>query len=164
MLPLQKLWQDELQKLWQDETGVVLSAEVVTVGTLGVLGAVVGLNAAGNAIDGELKEFASAIRSLDQSYTVAGHQSCRAWTAGSCYRQQDVETSLAEICGTSADAPKAPKEAAPLHDGRLPSLEGHPVTPNQIPMPTVKENDKQPTPPPAAETPRKRKKKNQDEE
>src|SRR5690606_34960632 len=76
-----------LQQLWQDESGVVLSAEVVTVGTLGVLGAVVGLNAAGTAIDGELKEFSSAIRSLDQSYCVSGHRSCRAWTAGSCYRQ-----------------------------------------------------------------------------
>lgn len=85
--------------LWSDEAGVVLSAEVVLVGSVVVLGAVVGLNQAATAVDEELKEFAAAIRSLDQSYGYVGHQSCRAWSAGSYYRQPDVQTSLVELCG-----------------------------------------------------------------
>lgn len=138
------------QKLWQDERGVVLSAEVVMLGTLGVMGAVVGLNAASTAVDEELKEFAGAIRSLDQSYGYMGHQSCRAWTAGSYYRQQDVQQSLADLCG-NADAdvraiqrhvdtqrvihlPQAPQ---PTDDADA----GTPVTPNQIPVPQLKNDD-----------------------
>ena len=88
--------------LWQDEYGLILSAEAVTVGTIGVLGAVVGMNMAGTAVDEELKEFAYAIRSLDQSYGYVGHQSCRAWSAGSCYRQPDVQVSLSDLCADGA--------------------------------------------------------------
>lgn len=88
-----------LRELWRDESGLVMSAETVTLGTVGVLGAVVGMNAAGTAVNDELKEFASAIRSLDQSYAYQGHRGCGAWTAGSCYIQQDVQQSLAEING-----------------------------------------------------------------
>ena len=86
-----------IQKLWHDESGLILSAEAVTIGTVGVLGTIVGLNAAGTAIDGEMKEMASAIRSLDQSYGYVGHRGCGAWTAGSYYRQPDVQHSLAEL-------------------------------------------------------------------
>ena len=88
--------------LWQDEHGLILSAEAIMVGTLGVLGAVVGMNMASTAVDEELKEFAFAIRSLDQSYGYVGHQSCRAWSAGSSYRQQDVQVSLSDLCADGA--------------------------------------------------------------
>ncbi len=84
--------------LWDDCQGAVLSAELVLLGTVGVLGTVVGLNAATNAINAEMVELAEAFRSLDQSYVVRGHQSCGAWTAGSYYRQKHVEESVASIC------------------------------------------------------------------
>ncbi|QGQ23200.1 hypothetical protein F1728_11180 [Gimesia benthica] len=88
-----------LTNFWRDEAGLVMSAELVMLGTVGVIGATVGLSAASTAINDELVEFSHAIRSLDQSYEVQGHTSCRAWTAGSSYRQQDVEKSLADLCG-----------------------------------------------------------------
>ena len=88
-----------LRDLWNDESGLIMSAETVTLGTVGVLGAVVGMNAAGTAVNDELKEMSGALRSLDQSYGYAGQRSCRAWTAGSCYVQQDVRQSLTEIYG-----------------------------------------------------------------
>ena len=135
-----------LQKLWQDEGGFVLSAEVVMLGTLGVLGAVVGLNAASTAVDQELKEFAGAIRSLDQSYGYVGHQSCRAWTAGSYYRQPAVQQSIVDLCSNGetdilaiekhVDAQRA---AGLPSAARLPHVEEPvPVTPNQIPVPEPK--------------------------
>jgi hypothetical protein len=93
-----------IQELWRDEAGLVLSAEAVTIGTVGVLGAIVGLNAAGTAVNSELKEMAFAIRSLDQSYGYVGHQGRGAWTAGSYYRQPDVQQSLADLSDGPTDA------------------------------------------------------------
>lgn len=142
-----------IKRLWSDEDGLVLSAEVVTVGTLGVLGAVVGLNAASTAVDQELKEFAGAIRSLDQSYGYVGHQSCRAWTAGSCYRQQDVQQSLADLCSDgAADLQAIENHVKSQRSVRLPVAphptldadEPTPVTPNQIPVPQLKQSPVQP--------------------
>lgn len=87
-----------VKRLWKDETGLVMSAEAVMIGTIGVVGAVVGMSTASTAVDQELKEFASAIRSLDQSYGFYGQQSCRAWTSGSYYRQPSVQQALTDLC------------------------------------------------------------------
>lgn len=86
-----------IREFWEDESGLVMSAEAVTIGTVGVLGTLVGLNAASSALNDEMKDFAGAIRSLDQSYAYAGHRGCGAWTAGSCFIQQDVQQSLADL-------------------------------------------------------------------
>lgn len=96
-----------LSNFWRDETGLVMSAELVMLGTVGVIGATVGLSAASTAINDELVEFSHAIRSLDQSYEVQGHTSCRAWTASSSYHQQDVKKSLADLCGQIDQANRA---------------------------------------------------------
>lgn len=96
-----------LTNFWQDEAGLVMSAELVMLGTVGVIGATVGLSAASTAINDEMVEFSHAIRSLDQSYEVQGHTSCRAWTASSSYHQQDVEKSLADLCGQIDKANRA---------------------------------------------------------
>ncbi len=93
-----------LNNFWRDETGLVMSAELVMLGTVGILGATVGLSAASTAINDEMVEFSHAIRSLDQSYHIEGHQSCRAWSASSSYRQQDVAASLADLCGQIEEA------------------------------------------------------------
>lgn len=156
-----------IKKLWSDEGGLVLSAEVVTVGTVGVLGAVVGLNAASTAVDQELKEFAGAIRSLDQSYGYVGHQSCRAWTAGSCYRQQDVQRSLADLCSDGATDLQAienhvkSQRSLQLPVAPHPTLDADeptPVTPNQIPTPQLKRSPVQPEPSAPEPAPKKSRK------
>lgn len=88
-----RLW----NALLNDESGFVLSAEAALVGTVGVLGATVGLSAASQALNDELAEMAFAIRSLDQSYSYQGAQHGSAWTAGSAYTQPPVEESLAQL-------------------------------------------------------------------
>jgi len=139
-----------VKKLLQDETGIVLSAEVVMIGTLGVLGTVVGLNAVSTAVDQELREFAGAIRSLDQSYGYVGHQSCRAWSAGSYYRQPAVQQGQNDLCanGTAdvlaiekyvdtqrksylSPALKPQAEVAPA----IPTIPSDSAVPNQISIP-----------------------------
>jgi hypothetical protein len=81
----------------RDETGAVLSAEAALLGTVGVLGVVVGANLFAKSVNDELRDVAYSFRSLDQSYSVAGHSSPTAWTAGSGYTQEPVDVSLAEL-------------------------------------------------------------------
>jgi len=83
--------------LWLDESGMILSAEATLLGTVGIVGATVGLSAASRAVDDELKEFALAVRSLDQSFAFEGQRSEFAWTAGSSYTQPPVKESQRQL-------------------------------------------------------------------
>ncbi|MCX7410029.1 MAG: hypothetical protein NTZ32_18280 [Planctomycetales bacterium] len=135
-----------VKELWQDECGLILSAEAVTVGTLGVLGAVVGLNTASTAVNEELKDFAYAIRSLDQSFGFAGRESCKAWSAGSSFRQQDVQVSLNDLCANGAADVKAIQDHVESHKKEtlpmtpLPQSDAGqtvPIAPNKIGVPSL---------------------------
>lgn len=86
-----------LQELWRDETGAILSAELVLLGTLGVVGATVGVKMAATAVNDEMKDLSFAFRSLDQSYCYEGFCSPHARTAGSCFQQEDVAVSLKKL-------------------------------------------------------------------
>ncbi|MFG0334948.1 MAG: hypothetical protein ACF8TS_16450 [Maioricimonas sp. JB049] len=125
-----------LRELWRDECGAVLSAEVVLLGTLGVIGATVGLSALSKSVNDELTELAFAIRSLDQSYCYEGRTGCRSWTAGSCYIQPPVEESLAEL-GVYVDE---------LQERAVPEEESEKVrprlTPEQAPEPQLELEEK----------------------
>ena len=57
-----------LKTLWNDESGVILSAELVLVCTILVLGLLVGMVELQCAIVGELSDLASAFGNLNQSY------------------------------------------------------------------------------------------------
>jgi len=117
---MKSLW----NAFWADESGMILSAEAALLGTVGIVGATVGLSAAAHAIDDELQEMAFAIRSLDQSFAFEGQKSEFAWTAGSSYRQPPVEEShrilreeirqreRAEEKAQQQDRHKTPKEKA----------------------------------------------------
>ena len=65
---MKKMW----QKLLADEAGVVLSSELALVGTVGVLGMVVGLDAVTCSVTSELNDLASAFGAIDQGYTYRG--------------------------------------------------------------------------------------------
>jgi len=105
-----------LKELWDDETGVILSAEAVILGTVGVVGLTAGLGVVSRSVDGELQDLAFAIRSLDQSYEIPAQQSCGAYTAGSCFQQEPVEESLVLLCDISRKADKEEKEEASRAD------------------------------------------------
>ena len=66
-----------LQRLWNDEAGVVVSAELVLIGTLLVIGLIVGLSTLRDHVVQELADIAGAIGELDQGYSfsaINGHQ------------------------------------------------------------------------------------------
>ena len=66
-----------LQKLWNDECGLIISAELVLVLTICVLGVIVGLSSVVVAVNEELLDTAHAIGSLNQSYCLPGFTGCR---------------------------------------------------------------------------------------
>lgn len=86
-----------LKSLWQDEAGFVLSAELALIGTIGVVGATVGLSVSANAINEEMQDLAFAFRSLDQSYHYQGFASKRSSVAASGYTQPDISRSLEDL-------------------------------------------------------------------
>jgi Flp pilus assembly pilin Flp len=50
-----------LTRLWDDESGMIVSSEVVLVGTILVIGSLVGLSALSYAINHELNDVANAV-------------------------------------------------------------------------------------------------------
>lgn len=61
-----------LMKLYRDEHGVILSAEIVLVATILVLGLIVGLVELQCGVVDELNDIGEALGSMNQSYVVAG--------------------------------------------------------------------------------------------
>ncbi len=84
-------------RLLRDEAGLVLPAEAIVLGTVGVVGAAAGLTAVARSMDDELAESAFAIRSIDQSFQIEGDWRCGACIAGSKFTQQPVEESIKKL-------------------------------------------------------------------
>ncbi|MCX7398067.1 MAG: hypothetical protein NT138_10385 [Planctomycetales bacterium] len=80
-----------LKALRQDEHGVILSTEIVIVGSLLVIGLITGVACLQKSVNGELQDLAGAIGALDQSYSFSSFRKagtlgrCCAYTAGSSY-------------------------------------------------------------------------------
>lgn len=74
-----------LKSLWSDERGSVLSAEMVALATIAILGVTVGATTAVNAIAAEFADFAQMMRSLDQSFGYGSISCSSAAAAGSSY-------------------------------------------------------------------------------
>ncbi len=83
-----------LKSLWNDECGVILSAEVVLIATILVLGMVVGMVELQCAVVAELSDLGDAFGNLDQSYQTSGltsfkkHGRIKAFTAGARYHDR----------------------------------------------------------------------------
>jgi septation ring formation regulator EzrA len=99
-----------LNEFWSDENGVLLSAEAVVVGTVAVVGMTAGMSVVATSVSEELKDVASSIRSLDQSYSIPAQESCGARTAGSSFTQAPVQESLDQLCEVFEKAEKAEKK------------------------------------------------------
>lgn len=66
-----------MRKLMNDEAGFVISAELVLVLTIAVLGMVVGLTAVRDSITHELNDLAHAFGAVNQSYNVVGMEKAK---------------------------------------------------------------------------------------
>ncbi len=68
-----------ISKLASDEHGFIISAELVLVMTIAVLGMVVGLAAVRDSITHELNDLSHAFGAVNQSYSVTGLKKERCW-------------------------------------------------------------------------------------
>jgi Flp pilus assembly pilin Flp len=95
-----------ITRLLNDENGFLMSAELILIGTIVVLGLVVGLSKVSFAINNELEDVASAFGSVNQSFYVNGvHSEGKACTAGSEYEDdQDNCDSQWDIVSSGYEA------------------------------------------------------------
>jgi hypothetical protein len=110
-----------LRELLNDEAGFIVSAELVLVATVAVLGLIVGLNQVQYSIVQELNDVACAIGSLNQSYyftgfhttkTVGGAAALKAYYMGSTYKDEpdacDCSILVCDIPGPECAGAPAP--------------------------------------------------------
>jgi Flp pilus assembly pilin Flp len=104
-----------LSRLLREEGGFIVSAELVLVATLCVIGLVVGLSEVQHAIVTELDDVGNAIGKLNQSYSFSGfhkvdHCYTHAVTYGSAYVDEADDCDCNQ-CDIACDAPvqEAPK-------------------------------------------------------
>ena len=92
-----------MKSLFNDENGFVVSAELILVSTIVVLGLIVGLVEVRQAISEELEDVASAIGSINQSYSYAGLLTKKACLSGSRFSDnKDFCDSEFDIVGIPA--------------------------------------------------------------
>lgn len=92
-----------MKSLFNDENGFVVSAELILVSTIVVLGLIVGLTEVRQAVSEELEDVAAAIGSMNQSYTYAGLKTNKSCLSGSrFFDDRDYCDSQFDIVGTPA--------------------------------------------------------------
>ena len=99
-----------LHQLFNDESGLIISAELVLVLTIGVLATIVGIAEVAVAINTELNDVSNAIGALNQSYAYSGFASTQtklvAFFAGTQFLDGvdncDFNTSCDIVCGAAS--------------------------------------------------------------
>jgi Flp pilus assembly pilin Flp len=86
------------KQLWNDEAGFIVSAELVLVATILVIGMITGLTSVRDAVITELADVGQAISTINQSYSYGGAVAHCGSTAGSLFVDQ---TDFCDITGTS---------------------------------------------------------------
>ena len=71
--------------LYHDEAGFIVSAELVLVATICVVGLVVGLSEVAWGVNEELEDVGAAVGSLNQSFAYRGAAGCKGAVAGSYF-------------------------------------------------------------------------------
>jgi len=88
-----------LKRLWNDEGGAIISAELVLVATILVIGMIVGLKSVRDAVVTELADVGQAISAINQSYRYGGVTGHFAQTMGSNFQD------LYDFCDTGDSLP-----------------------------------------------------------
>ena len=98
-----------MNQLWADEAGFLVSAELVLIATIAVIGLIVGIGEVQNAVVNELNDIGDALGSLNQSYFFHGHSSgdhdgLKGRVFGSTF-QDRTDDGDGNECAISCDAP-----------------------------------------------------------
>lgn len=80
--------QNIITQLKNDENGFIVSAELVLVATIAVLGMIVGLSEVALNVNTELEDVGSAFSCIQQSYKVQGSSGHKGYTSGSSFHDR----------------------------------------------------------------------------
>jgi Flp pilus assembly pilin Flp len=83
-----------LRNFWNDENGFIVSAELVLIATICVIGLIVGMVEVQWALVGELNDVSDAIGSLNQSFQFAGFTSCKSQSHNGNHIKSQVAGSI----------------------------------------------------------------------
>ena len=110
-----------VNRLWNEEVGAIVSAEIMLVATILVIGVIVGLKSVRDSVVTELADVAQALSNVSQTYSYSATSGHHAFTAGGSFADKldfcDAATSCAsdlgnskcvEICGSLANLEVAP--------------------------------------------------------
>ncbi len=106
------------KEFYDDEAGFIVSAELVLIGTILILGLIVGLSSIQHAIVSELNDVGDAVGNSNQSYWYTGFSSekgfgdgFKAYTRGSAALDETDECDFDE-CEIACDVPvnEGPKD------------------------------------------------------
>lgn len=114
-------------KLYADEVGFIISAELILIATLLVIGLIVGLSEIQHAVVSELNDVGDAIGNLNQSYFFSGFSKAKqnngggfsAYTRGSAFADEIDECDMNQ-CDIDCDDPvvEGPKSMPmPMYGG-----------------------------------------------
>jgi hypothetical protein len=85
------------KSFYNDNAGFVISSELILISTIAVLGLMVGMTEVASGVNHELEDVASAVGSINQSYTYWGFSGCKAVTSGSTFAD------MADVCDNQND-------------------------------------------------------------
>ena len=92
-----------MKSLWNDEAGVILSAELVLISTILVLGMIVGLVELQCSVVAELSDLSSAFGNLNQSYNTSGFTSSKGANEFKARTHGAAYTDKADVCDCDAN-------------------------------------------------------------
>jgi len=91
-----------VNRLWAEQTGAIVSAEIMLVGTILVLGVIVGLKSVRDSVVTELADVGQAIANVNQSYCYSGTSGHAASSGGGHYQDQS------DFCDTNGGGDNCP--------------------------------------------------------
>jgi hypothetical protein len=74
-----------ITRLWNEQAGAIVSAEILMIGTILVLGVIVGLKSVRDSVVSELADLAQAIGNANQAYAYSGVGGHSAFSNGSAF-------------------------------------------------------------------------------
>ena len=104
-----------LNRLWTEETGAILSAEVMLVASILVIGVIAGLSSLRASVVTELADLAQALGNVNQSYSFGGVAGHHVFNGGGVFVDNTDFCDVADLsvfqsskCVTICSTPAAP--------------------------------------------------------
>ncbi|MBL8829844.1 MAG: hypothetical protein JNM18_22890 [Planctomycetaceae bacterium] len=93
-----------LNRLWNEQDGAIVSAEIMLVGTLLVIGVIVGLKSVRDSVVTELADIAQALDNTSQSYWYGGSQNAYGGTSAASYSDNAYQNGTSAKCIDTASS------------------------------------------------------------